>query len=233
MNEQTYWARFYWSARQEDADQCAEHIRALLVNLAQIDEALNRFQIVDPRGETVAFSQTETQLAGALREGVNRNDVDGKPIDKLGYTLRLRNEGTHIHTAVGCYSEWVPNAFLLGPIRRSILPRLCQCSKMRSIAHAVVGHLDPDHGVVTSDEYEDLVYDYENPGFVVKPGKLMGGWLTYVSRRLAPKLPFTDNASSIDDLGQIIVATDEVFDAGIQSHVDSANRISRCLASSA
>ncbi len=228
MNKQTYWGEIFWSARREAVSQCATRICGLLTDLAAVDPSLDHFHIVAESGEVRSVgSARHKRLIEALEAGVNRNDVDGSPIEELGYSLRLSNENTRIQALVGCYSEWVWNNFLLGPIDSQAIPQLCQYSAMRAVVQTIVEWLDPEHGVVTSEEFDELIYDYDDPAFVMKPGQYRSGWMTYVSNRHSPipEVPAGVEVNTIPNRGILIVVTREPFNAAIPDHVRAGNAL--------
>jgi hypothetical protein len=231
MNKQSYWGQFYWGARRESAVECSARLSGLLAELADISHAFGSWNIVMPSGASCVFEISNLEhLAEALLEGRNHSDVDSQPIDELGYTLRLINETTRIEVLMGCYSKWVPNNFLLGPITTDAGGDVRSLTTFSEVVRAVAYHLDPDHGVITTEEYENLIGD--DPAFTPKPGRPRSGWMTYVSQRYSVNHKLRANAIAMDYRGHLFVATEEPFDAANNKHAESARRLWKRLIAS-
>lgn len=109
----------YWSARKESLDRCSERYFASLSALQ-----VHGFNSYFRKGRTrkAALKQPfEVSLAAvreSLERGVNRRDIDRKPIPELGFSFSLWSghsdeESYSISATCGSYSQYVGNYFVL------------------------------------------------------------------------------------------------------------------------
>jgi len=237
MASETYRALFYWWNRKESSQACAERLAAFLSEIRSLHPAYASWGILD---EEVKFHVMPKEpipaLKRALEEGVNRNDTDGSIIEKLGFTINLSTEplrsgGIQISANVGCYSKWVINTFLVGPIKSSETPELVEFPVMRDLARAIIRHIEPDYGMVRSDEFDELVTDYDDPDLIPTPGEPDPGWMVYLADAYWPLPPLPEGIyhEHIPDRGHLVAVTTETFDSNNPAHVEAARRFGELL----
>ncbi len=226
MPEQSYWLQFYWSARREDVQQCALRIDGLLDDLVKVRSEFDNWQVVD-RSLRMRLLETPRvpQLTEALLAGRNCDEIDGAPIPDLGFRVHLCNSATRVEIFIGSYVKRISNTLIIGPIKSSLHIGLCDLATMQAISKVIVEHLDPDDGVVTTDEYRELTFDF--PEYAVGVGRLHSGWMIYVSKRhgLPSTLPVDAEVEDIAGHGTLFVATRERFTADRPEHVASARKL--------
>ena len=97
---------------------------------------------------------------------------------------------------------------------------------MLKLAHSIIRHFQPDYGAVYSDEYDELITDYDDPDFKPEPGKPKPGWIVYLADGYwpLPELPADAYHERIPNRGDLVAVVTETFDTENADHVEAANR---------
>lgn len=206
MASESFFLRFFWGPRPEEADRCAGRLAAFVSELAKIDSAFGSLRSIDGSGDERPAPPDRKRLADLLwKHGVNRRDADRSVIPELGFSLTLVANGGDVAfpVEVGCgrSTEWVPNRCLIEfPNQGKTSSRLVRAPVLVRIAKAVVAAWEPDHGVVTSLECSRLVQQGGS--------RLEAGWITFLSGRFSAltTIPSFARVESIVG-GRLIVAT--------------------------
>jgi len=122
----------YWSARRESLDQCSERSFSALTCLrAHGFSSFYHLGRTRKEGLKHPFELSLASVRQLLKRGVNRNDINRKPIPDLGYSFHLWSGGRDNHSYAvssycGSYSRFVGNNFLvhLPAVGRHRLPAL-------------------------------------------------------------------------------------------------------------
>jgi hypothetical protein len=109
----------YWSARKESLDRCSERAFSALTCLRA--HGFSSFYLKGRTRKAALkhpFELSLTSIRQLLNRGVNRNDVDRKPIPQLGYSFSLWSGGRddysyEVSACCGGYSRFVGNNFLV------------------------------------------------------------------------------------------------------------------------
>lgn len=139
----------YWQERRESKASSAGRISAFLGALAQCDSTLaNWYAKGRTKREALRTPMRLDVISIAARLVQNRNDVDRKPIEDLGFRFSAWNgSDASLSAKVGCYSPYVLNTAVLS------LDQIDRSSKYGIFLTHIVAAFDPVHAVVTSSEY--------------------------------------------------------------------------------
>jgi hypothetical protein len=239
MIDQTYQALFYWWERPESPKECAERLARFLSEIQSMHQEFSSWEIMDRNAKLHAMPKNAVPaLSRAFEAGCNRNELDGRPIEDLGFRIGLSNAplrkgGIQISAKMGGFSEWLVNVFLFGPIKASETPELAEFPMMLKLVHAIVRHIEPDYGLIRSEEYDELVTDFDDPDYIPQPGKPKPGWIVYLADGYweFPSIPHDVYHEHIPDRGDVYAVVSETFDASNPAHVEAANRFAEVLES--
>ena len=166
----------YWGSRQESRLRAAERIASLLQSLVCIDARFSDWYLKGHSSELAdsnRLSPSTDVISTALK--TNNRDVDGAPIDELGFSLGLWNglESFPCGLTVRCgvSSNVVTNAVVFQlPSQNNVLAVLGE-GVLRQMLLSVVTAFDPTVAVLTSHEYLKKL----GGGLPASTG----GWLVY------------------------------------------------------
>ena len=120
----------------------------------------------------------------------------------------------------------IPSNCVLRPYKRgSIAERVLTASVMAEVLRAMALAWEPEWGVVTSHQYDDLVSEQ-----VMAAGTSIG-WVMYFSRLRGkvPPLPAPVRIEPVEDKGTLVTLTPERFTASNPEHVALAARVHELL----
>ena len=173
----------YWGSRPEGVEPCASRLRRCLVALAAVSPVFDHWR---PKGRTrseaVGAEEVEaSHLADALRRGVNRRDVDGSLIEKLGYSWSAWNGQSSSPSALSvtcgasASAAGVLNSFVLELPRPSNAGAsvLYERPTVIEAVLAITNAWEPSFAVVTSHRLRESRDR--------KPGQPVLGWITYLA----------------------------------------------------
>jgi len=237
MIDQTYQALFYWWNRPESPKECAERLAAFLSEIQSLNAEFSTWGIVDVNGK---FRRTPNDINAALRREFHsrrhRTEFDGTIDEELGTSIALstqplRSGGIQISAQMGGFSRWLVNVFLFGPIKASETPELAEFPMMLKLVHAIVQHIEPHYGLIRSEEYDELVTDFDDPDYVPQPGKPKPGWIVYLADGYweLPSIPQDTYHEYIPDRGDLYAVVAESFNTSNPAHVAAANRFAELL----
>ena len=173
-----------------------------------------------------------------IGRNVNRNDVDRKIIEDLGFSTWFINtlegcegapkgrESLVLRFGCGCYSEWSSNSCSLGlPVYPPTSERVLRWDVLAELMRIMLGTMDGESGIITSHEHWSLVNDH--PITTDQPV----GWLMYFSRRqgTVPPLPAPVRIEPVGDKGTLVILTPERLTASNAEHVELGRQIRRLL----
>lgn len=145
----------YWRARPESREACAHRLVAYFSDLSQADTALGHW-FKRARSKAAATKPFPVDAAGLLANlKTNNRDVDGEPIQELGFSFGAWTGSQGDLTAsiggtLGGYSPYVGNSVVLA-FESTLVSREAM---LRSLLEAAVAAFEPDDAVVaTSDVF--------------------------------------------------------------------------------
>ena len=227
MLSETYFARFLWTARQEDASSCADRLSSFLSELRAIDHIFLTWHEGGKPKKEYRLPVSRQQLVRFFEKGVNKTDIGRHVIPELGFAVSLvpTAQFSDIVFRVNCggYSPWNSNCCSIElPREGDVAERIVQASKLTQIARAVVHSWQPLHGVITSHQCSKIISP-ENP-------LRENGWITYLSEQYGD-LPRFSSPVEVEKLenGHLIVLTGERFSCGNAAHVKAVKNVAALL----
>lgn len=231
---ESYYIGAYWGVRKEAARECARRMNIFLATLQHIDATfVEWFHGGRSRKEALSrpFILTEENLTELLLEGRSHDDFGYNVLEELGFRTALWNgdeQGEDIALSVLCGSTasipGVNSCVIDLPYEGVTAERLLRVSSLIEIMKCIASAWEPDWGVVNSRSYREMApKQCENSPLV--------GWITYLSssRGRIPSLPSPSYSIEVDNLGSLIVVTNEQFTASDSQHVEAAKRTQNVL----
>lgn len=225
----------YWGPRERDLEQCVMHVRGLLVKLKRIDSIFGRWTAVQtqpsPEGGGREALTSSRGLARLLASGVNRRDLDRKPISALGYSMSLLRSfgtGAYVSLSITCggSSARIRNSCIISfRLSRDAEARVLTVRTQARIINSIVEEWNPDFGVVTSYALADLV---SGPNDVES---LPIGWISYVSSTYdpLPPLPKSVCIEEVGTYGHLVIAKDVPLSPKRKNDVALLRQIHRAM----
>ncbi|WP_224371665.1 immunity 52 family protein [Hyalangium versicolor] len=126
-------------------------------------------------------------------------------------------DGNCGHSSLHLPSTCVLRPYDEGPISERVLT----ASVMAAVLRAMVLAWEPEWGVVSSHQYDDLISEQ------VMPAGTSVGWVMYFSRLrgTVPPLPAPVRIEPVEDKGTLVILTPERFTASNPEHVTLAARV--------
>jgi hypothetical protein len=223
---ETYYAGSYWLARAESAGACAQRAERFFHLLGRCDPAWARWCETAGSFEEARKRQFAPNAKGfqkLFENQVKRGD------DEFSFHLWTGNsqeETSSVDGACGSADASVPSNCLLRPYKRGpITERVLTSPVMAEVLRAMALAWDPEWGVVTSHQYDDLMSEK------VMPAGTSMGWVMYFSRLRGkvPPLPAPVRIEPVEDKGTLVILTPERFTASNPQHVALAARVHELL----
>jgi hypothetical protein len=223
---ETYYAGAYWLARSESAEACAQRAERFFQLLGRCDPAWTRWYrsaesfeearkrrfTTDAANFQELFAQKERQIG----DGFSFHLWTGDNLDETsGVDGRCGDSSLRLH------SSCVLQPYDEGAIGERVLTAPVMAEVLRAMALA----WDPEWGVVTSHEYDDLISEK------VMPAGTSVGWVIYFSRMrgTVPPLPAPVRIEPVEEKGTLVILTPERFTASNPEHVALAARVHKLL----
>jgi hypothetical protein len=210
---------FYWGPRAESADDTASRLHSFMGDLSEV---MPHFTAWRSLPELRAFKWRERRFAKQLvAKGSVRTDIGKKVIAGAGFMMSLMTETPPeepLTLSVQCGST-VPGignlCMLACPQSSPAYSGFAQLSSLVQICELIVKHWDPDTGIVTSHELQELVFPEKRFSKSI-------GHVTYRSSRITlPRLPRRYESQSIAERGILVFATKVPFDSIRKEHLES------------
>lgn len=223
---ETYYAGSYWLARPESAEVCAQRAEHFFYLLGRCDPAwtrwykpANSFEEARKRRFTPDAANFQKLFAREENHFGDRFTYGLWTGDSLEETSGVDGNcgGSSLHLVSTC----VLRPHDQGPIGERVLTAPVMAEVLRAMALA----WDPEWGVVTSHEYDDLISEK------VMPAGTSVGWVMYFSllRGTVPPLPAPVRIEPVEDKGTLVVLTPERFTATNPGHVALAAQVHKLL----
>jgi len=223
---ETYYAGSYWLARRESAEACARRAERFFYLLERCDPAWARWfetadSLEEARGLRFATDAANFQKLFARKE----NQLGD------GFTFHLwtgdnLEETSGVDGACGSADPRPPSSCVLRPYDEGLIgERVLTAPVMTKVLRAMALAWEPEWGVVTSHQYDDLVSEK------VMPAGTSVGWVMYFSRLrgAVPSLPAPVRIEPVEDKGTLVLLTPERFTASNPEHVALAARVHELL----
>jgi hypothetical protein len=223
---ETYYAGSYWLARSESAEACARRAELFFHLLGRCDPAWTRWY-------RTADSFEEARKRQFMTDATHFEKLFAQKANQVaaGFSFHLwtgdnLQETSDVDGCCGHSSLRLPSTCVLRPCGKgNIGERVLTTSVMAEVLRAMALAWDPEWGVVTSHQYDDLVSDK------VMPAGTSVGWVMYFSRLrgTVPPLPAPMRMEPVEDKGTLIILTPERFTASNPEHVVLAARVHELL----
>ncbi|MGZ3456973.1 MAG: immunity 52 family protein [Archangium sp.] len=213
---ETYYAGVYWAGRKDPAGECARRAETFFRLLSRCDSIYTRwFEKADSRKKALQL-QFEPTTETFVRFFKRRTYQEGRDGFMFGtWTGHEEGHGGMVTFCCGSAAEFVPNNCLLYlPDEEPEVGRVLTTPVLAEVLRAMVLAWEPDWGVVTSDDFRD----------VLKPSgdqRAFVGWMTYIarSRGEVPPLPEPVRVEPVEDNGSLILLTRVRLTASNPEHV--------------
>jgi hypothetical protein len=223
---ETYYAGTYWLARSESAEACARRAERFFHLLGRCDPAWARWYEKANSFEAarkLQFSTDATSFRKLFAREENHFDDDFSFHLWTGESLE---ETSMVDGACGSADPRLPSNCVLKPYDEGLIgERVLTAPVMAAVLRAMALAWEPEWGVVTSHQYDDLVSER------VMPAGTSVGWVMYFSRLrgTVPPLPAPVRIEPVEDKGTLVTLTPERFTASNPEHVALAARAHELL----
>jgi len=223
---ETYYAGSYWLARTEAAQACAGRAERFFHLLGRCDPAWTRWYETADSFEEARNSPFTTDAANFQKLFARKENQIGD-----GFSFHLWTgdspeessgvDGTCGHSSLHLASNCVLRPYDEGPLGERVLTAPIMTEVLRAMALS----WEPEWGVVTTHQYDDLISEK------VMPAGTSLGWVMYFSRLrgTVPPLPAPVRIEPVEDKGTLVILTPERFTASNPEHVALAARVHELL----
>jgi len=223
---ETYYAGAYWLARSESAEACARRAERFFHLLGRCDPAWNRWYQPASSFEEARKRQFTPNAASFLNLFAQEEHQSDDGFRFRLWTGDSQEETSSAGAACGSAGTLLPSNCVLKPFDEGpVGERVLTAPVMTEVLHAMALAWEPEWGVVTSHQYDDLVSEQ------VVPAGTSVGWVMYFSRLrgTVPPLPAPVRIEPVEDKGTLIILTPERFTAFDPKHVAMAARVHELL----
>ncbi len=223
---ETYYAGTYWLARPESAEACARRAERFFRLLGRCDPVWTRWYEPADSFEEARKCQVHTDAASFQKLFSKKENRIGD-----GFTFGLWTgdnpaETSSVRASCGASTPWRPSNCVLQPYEEGpIAERVLSAPIMTEVLRAMALAWEPEWGVVTSHQYDELLSEK------VIPAGTTVGWVVYFSRSrgTVPPLPAPVRVEPVEDQGTLVILTSERFSAANPEHVELAARVHEVL----
>lgn len=223
---ETYYAGSYWLARSESAEACARRAERFFHLLGRCDPAWTHWCETAGSFEEARrrqFAPSVERFQKLFGNQARRGD------DEFSFHLWTgdsQDETSGVDGACGSADASLPSNCVLTPYRRGpIAERVLTAPVLTEVLRAMALAWEPQWGVVTSHQYDDLISEQ------VVPAGTSVGWVMYFSRLrgTVPPLPAPVRIEPVEDKGTLVILTPKRFTASNSEHVTLAARVHELL----
>ncbi|RKG70739.1 hypothetical protein D7V80_04030 [Corallococcus sp. CA054B] len=221
-----YYVGAYWLGRSEDAESCATRASNLFDALGRLEPEWRRWHEAGRTFKDASARTFSTDRANFMKLFARKKNRLG---DAFRYWLWA---GTHpdetslVDGYCGSADDVPTSMCLVSPPRRGdMAERVLSAPLLREVLRSVVRCWEPTWSVVASREYRDKVSPSSGDA-----GTFVG-WMTYFSRQWGevPPLPAPVRVEPVDDLGTLVLLTEERFTVTNPEHVRLATEVHQVL----
>lgn len=223
---ETYYAGSYWLARSESAQACTRRAERFFQLLGRCDPAWTRW--CETAG---SFEEARKRQFAPTAESFQRLFGNQGKRGEEEFSFHLwagdsQEETSGVDGACGSADALLPSNCVLRPYKRGPLAeRVLVAPVMAEVLRAMALSWEPEWGVVTSHQYDNLISEQ------VMPAGTSVGWMMYFSRLrgTVPPLPAPVRIEPVEDKGTLVILTPERFTASSPEHVALAARVHELL----
>lgn len=223
---ETYYAGSYWLARSESAEACAQRAERFFHLLGHCDPAWTSWYEKAGSLEEARRRQFTTDAANFQKLFAQKEHEIGDGFSFHLWTGNNLEETSGVDGSCGYSSRHLPASCVLEPYDEGpIGERVLTASVMIAVLRAMALAWEPEWGVVTSHQYDELVSEK------VIPAGTSVGWVMYFSRLRGPvpPLPAPVRIERVEDKGTLVILTPERFTVANPEHVALAARVHELL----
>jgi len=223
---ENYYAASHWLARPESAEACARRAERFFHLLGRCDPAWTRWYETADSFEEARKLQFTTDAANFQKLFAREENHFGDRFSFGLWTGDNLHETSTLDGSCGSSSLRLPSSCVLKPYDEGLSgERVLTAPVMTEVLRAMALAWEPEWGVVTSHQYDDLVSEK------VMPAGTSVGWVMYFSRLrgTVPPLPAPVRIDPVEDKGALVILTPERFTAANPEHVALAARVHELL----
>ena len=236
-NNDPFYLGAYWGDRKENIDTCAHRLAKFLKQLGELDEIFKGWSTGGRSLKEALANKSninEVMLRELLdKEGRLRTDIGSEVMNDLGFSVgfwnRRRNSEGSVGLSVHCGSYAghfgiLNNCVIELPDDQKTVQRVIRTEMLEKVLCAVAECWEPEWAVVTT---HGLLESFKkSPQGAPDPG-----WLIFICKRRGNvcELPEPSRKKVLDDLGTIVVVTDERFDTKRKEHIKAVKKVYRVL----
>lgn len=223
---ETYYAGSYWLARFESAEACARRAERFFHLLGRCDPAWSRWYQPANSFEEARKRQFTPNAASFQKLFGNQEKRGDDEFSFHLWTGDSQEETSSAGAACGSAEALLPSNCVLKPFDEGpVGERVLTAPVMTEVLRAMALAWEPEWGVVTSHQYDDLVSEQ------VMPAGTSVGWVMYFSRLrgTVPPLPAPVRIEPVEDKGTLVILTPERFTVSNPEHVALAARVHELL----
>ncbi len=214
--KETYYAGSYWLARHETAEACARRAERFFRLLERCEPTWNQWNdtVNSEEAQNSLVSLEAATFTRMFSREENRQGPDG--FDLYLFAGDTVPTATTVNVSCGSATQAYPQACVLRPPSEGpIAERVLTTSVMTAVLRAMALAWEPEWGVVTSQQYDELVSPQR------MPAGTSAGWVMYFSRLRGPvpPLPAPVRVEPVEDRGTLVILTLERFTASNPEHV--------------
>ncbi|MDY7226988.1 immunity 52 family protein [Hyalangium rubrum] len=222
---ETYYAGSYWLARPESAQACARRAERFFHLLGHCDPAWTRWYQTADSFEEARKLQFATDAASFQKLFSEKENRIGDGFTFWLWTGDNLQETSSVNGACGSADPRPPSTCVLKPYDEGLIgQRVLTAPVMTEVLRAMALAWDPEWGVATSYEHQEMITKGDSPDTFV-------GWVMYFSRLRGkvPPLPAPVRIEPVEDKGTLVTLTPERFTASNPEHVALAARVHELL----
>ncbi|GMU11027.1 immunity 52 family protein [Corallococcus caeni] len=221
-----YYVGAYWMARHESDASCARRAETLFENLGRLEPTWRQWHETGRTFKKAQARRFETHQASFLELFARKKSRIGDGFQYWLWTGPNPDETTAVNGFCGSADAVLTSVCVVDPPSHGeVAERVLTAPVMREVLRAVVRSWEPAWGVVASQQYRDEVSPSSGDA-----GTFVG-WMTYFSRQWGdvPSLPAPVRVEPVDDLGTLVILTEERFTVTNPEHVRLATEAHQVL----
>ncbi|MBN9681211.1 immunity 52 family protein [Corallococcus sp. NCSPR001] len=220
-----YYLGAYWTARHESAESCAHRAESLFERLSRLEPTWRQWHETGRTFKQAQERQVQTDRASFLELFARKKNRIGDGFQFWFWAGPNPDETTSVNGFCGSANA-VPTSVCVvdPPSQGEVAERVLTASVLLEVLRAVVRCWEPAWGVVASEQYRDEASSSGDAGTFV-------GWMTYFSRQWGevPPLPAPVRVEPVEDLGTLVILTEERFTVTNPEHVRLATEVHQVL----
>lgn len=220
-----YYLGAYWTARHESDESCAHRAERLFERLGHLEPTWRQWHETGRTFKQAQERQVQTDRAFFLKLFARKKNRIGDGFQYWLWAGPHPDDATAVSGFCGSSSHLQTSVCVVDPpTEGEVAERVLTAPVLREMLRAVVRCWEPAWGVVASEQYRDQASSSGAAGTFV-------GWMTYFSRQwgVVPPLPATVRVEPVEDLGTLVILTEERFTVTNPEHVRLATEVHQVL----